>query len=154
LRSHVILNDWLWLSDHYSLLLDSWLSHTVANRFYLWTHILLLKDLLVLDQLIEAKNEEELAKTVPENITEALTDDLVPFEVLGLFESNLLISEWELIKPFLVWVNLRLLLVLWFIHNIIFIHWLLFMMFMMSMVGMMSSMMTPKLSFVDNRSGW
>jgi len=93
-------------------------------------------------------------KTVPENITEALTDDLVPFEVLGLFESNLLISEWELIKPFLVWVNLRLLLVLWFIHNIIFIHWLLFMMFMMSMVGMMSSMMAPKLSFVDNRSGW
>jgi len=79
------LNDWFWLSEHYSLLLDSWLSNAVANRYDLWTHILFLKDLLVLDQFIEAKNEDELENNVPEDSqAEASTDDLVPFEALGL----------------------------------------------------------------------
>jgi len=79
------LNDWFWLSEYYSLLLDSWLSNTVANRSDLWTHILFFEDLLALDQFIEAKNEDELENNVPEDSqTEASTDDLVSFEALSL----------------------------------------------------------------------
>lgn len=78
------MNNWFWLSGSYSLLLNirlnneivistnhRILSHTasvsVANRSDLWTHILFFKDLLILDNFIDAENEDELANTVPEH---------------------------------------------------------------------------------------
>jgi len=150
------LNYWFWLSiDHSLLLLDnSWLSHTVANGFDLWTHILVLKDLLILDNHIHAINEDELDKTVEHN-TEALINDLFSFEALGLSESFLLDHIRKSVKPFLVRVMLWLLFLLWFIFfGIFLILWLLSVMSMVSSVVVTRMMMSPKSSCIDIGSEW
>jgi len=123
------------------------LSHTVADRFDLWAHILLLKDLLVLDGIVEAIDEGELENSVPEHFKEAVTDDLVSFVMLGLSKSFSLGHIWRFIKPFFVWVMLWFLMVHWLIlHGFFLLLWMLWVMFVVGtvMVLALMMMMDPK----------
>lgn len=118
------------------------MSHTVADRFDLWAHILLLKDLLVLDDIVEAIDEGELENSVQEHFKEAVTYDLVSFVMLGLSESFTLTHIWKFIKPFFVWVMLWFLFVHWLIlHGFFLLLLMLRMMFMVSTVMVLTLMM-------------